>query len=365
VNREPVIDADGHVLEFDREIFEYLPPPYQGQPTLLGYPFFPTLDGWHRAANRVTDKKGMYIEQPTPQDWLNYLDEANIAATVLFPTNGLGFGMITDTLWAVGLARGYNDWLHDRWLRANPRRLKGIALIPVQEPLEAVRELRRVVKDLGMVGGILPAVGLQRAYGVQEFWPLYEAAQELDCVLAVHGAPAHNLGLDRFQKLIEVRTLAHGFSQMIHVTSMIFNGVFDAFPDPRIMHCECASGWWPYLAERLDLEHRSRGAQAPRLKRRPSEHLQSGRIFTHCELDELGLVNALQWLPEETFFCASDYPHEQKAEFPEKVDEFMRRQDLPDGLKRKILWDNPIRMYKLDEAELRAAIQPSGAAVAG
>ena len=25
-----VIDADGHVMEFDRELFEYLPPPYAG-----------------------------------------------------------------------------------------------------------------------------------------------------------------------------------------------------------------------------------------------------------------------------------------------------------------------------------------------
>ena len=40
-----VIDADGHVIESDREILGYLPKPYHGQEQLLAYPFFPTLDG--------------------------------------------------------------------------------------------------------------------------------------------------------------------------------------------------------------------------------------------------------------------------------------------------------------------------------
>ncbi|MGH7834983.1 MAG: hypothetical protein ACREQK_15170, partial [Candidatus Binatia bacterium] len=38
------------------------------------------------------------------------------------------------------------------------------------------------------------------------------------------------IGLDAFEKLIEVRTLSHGFGQMIQMTSMIFGGVFDRFP---------------------------------------------------------------------------------------------------------------------------------------
>ena len=33
-----VIDADGHVMETDAEIFEYLPPPYRGQTQLFTAP---------------------------------------------------------------------------------------------------------------------------------------------------------------------------------------------------------------------------------------------------------------------------------------------------------------------------------------
>lgn len=348
-----VIDADGHVIESDREILEYLPKPYQGQEQLLAYPFFPTLDGWHRSARRVTDGKGFQTERPTGDQWRQFLDDAGLSATVLFPTAGLSFGLINDPLWACGLAQGYNNWLHDRFMQVAPWRIKGMALIPVQNPAEAAKELRRAVSDLGMVGGILPAVGLQRAFGAREFWPVYEAAQELDVVLAVHGAPAYDLGLERFQKLIEVRALTHPFSQMIQITSMIFNGVFDAFPRLRVAYCEAGCGWAPFMRERLDMEYHGRTAQAPELKCLPSEHLGGGRIFFHCELDEEGLSSAVQRLGrEDIFFSASDWPHESRFEYPAKIEEFMGRTDITDSAKRNVLWDAPLRMYGFREPAL-------------
>ena len=36
----------------------------------------------------------------------------------------------------------------------------------------------------------------------------------------------------------------------------------------------------------------------------PSEHLRSGRIFVHAELDELELPRAVAVLGEDVFFCA-------------------------------------------------------------
>jgi predicted TIM-barrel fold metal-dependent hydrolase len=359
----PVIDADGHVIESDREIYDYLPAPFAGAAQLFSTPFFPTLDGFHRAARRVADGMGRYIETPTGQDWLRYLDEANIAATVLFPTAGLGFGLLSDPDWAAALARGYNDWVYDRYLRVNPVRVKGMALIPLQDPARAARELEHAVKDLGMVGAILPAAGLREAFGHRSFWPVYQVAQDLDVVLAVHGASAQGLGLERLTKLIELRTLTHGFSQMQQVVSMVFGGVFDAFPELRVAYCEAGCGWVPYLLERLDLEYHARRTQIPDVKLPPSEHLKSGRIYFHTELGERGLAHAIEEVGrDDVFFCASDYPHEQKEEFPEAREEFWERADVPEPAKRNILWSNPIRMYRLSERELLASMEQVAAA---
>jgi predicted TIM-barrel fold metal-dependent hydrolase len=361
-----VFDSDGHVRESDADIIHFLPEPYRDKQQLFAFPFFPGLDGWHRTATKVAAGKGGVGENPDAKRWLEYLDEAHLAATVLFPTGGLTFGLISDPAWAVALARGYNDWLYERFLRHDPRRLKGIALIPVQDPPAAAAELHRVVEDLGMVGGILPAVGMQRAFGSRQFWPIYEAAQELDTVLAVHGAPSHNMGLERMERLIEVRALTHPFSQMIQITSMLFSGVFDLFPRLRVAYCEAGSGWVPFMAERLDMEYEGRREQAPDLKVPPSEHLKGGRIYFHTELHERALADAIKALGrDDVFFSASDYPHEPKDEYPEKIEDFLERDDLSERAKRNVLWSNPIRMYGLDEAEVRAAAAGKSAAAAG
>ena len=42
-----ILDGDGHVIERDAELYEYLEPPYGGNETMLWLPFFPPLDGYH------------------------------------------------------------------------------------------------------------------------------------------------------------------------------------------------------------------------------------------------------------------------------------------------------------------------------
>ena len=264
---------------------------------------------------------------------------------MLYPTAGLAYGLVRDPDWAVALARAYNDWLYDRFTRRSPR-LKGVALIPLQEPAEAVRELRRAVGELGFVAAVLPAVGLRDPFGDRAYWPVYEAAQELDCLLTVHAGATQGLGLDGYlRRLIEVRTLSHGVGQMLQLTSMIFGGVFDAFPRLRVAYAEAGCGWLPYLAERLVLEYAHRSTQAPELQQAPSAHLRSGRIFVHCELEEESIPRVAERFGEEALFCASDYPHEPKDEFPEAIARFRARADVADSLKRKLLEENPKRMY--------------------
>ncbi|MBM4263803.1 MAG: amidohydrolase [Deltaproteobacteria bacterium] len=346
-NFPAVFDADGHVMETDADIFDYLPPPYRGQTQLFTAPFFPGLDAWHRAASRVGDGLGRVLERPTAQDWLGFLDAASVAVSVLFPTNGLAHGVLADPKWAAGLARGYNDWLYDRFLRVAPDRLKGMALIAMQDPAQAVVELRRAVGELGMIGAVLPAVGLPEALGHRSYWPVYEAAQDLNCLLAVHGAPTWGLGLEKLRNLIELRVLNHAIAQQIQMTSLILSGVFEIYPGLRIAFCEAGCGWVPYLMERLDREYASRHTQVPLLKRPPSEYLRTGQVFLHAELDERGLAYAIEVLGEGAFFCASDFPHEPKQDFIRTLAEFAAREDIRASAKGKLLWDNPQRMYGL------------------
>ena len=119
------------------------------------------------------------------------------------------------------------------------------------------------------------------------------------------------------------------------MTSMMFAGVFDAFPRLKVAYAEAGCGWVPYLAERLDLEYEHRSTQALELKCAPSEHLRSGRIFVHCELEARAIPQAAALLGEDQLFCASDYPHEPKDEFAEAIVRVRARTDVSESLKHR------------------------------
>jgi hypothetical protein len=111
------IDADGHVVEADAELLDFLPAPFKGRADLLSFPFFPTLDGFHRQARRVVDGKGRYIAKGNLQEWREFLDEDEIAWSVLYPTTGLTFGLVRDKEWACALATGYNNYLYETFTK--------------------------------------------------------------------------------------------------------------------------------------------------------------------------------------------------------------------------------------------------------
>src|SRR6185369_3188816 len=169
-----IIDADGHVQELDDQLAEYIGPPYDGLEWHRSYSFFPglTSDGYLRSLRKPGGWAGGG-RGPDAQDWLRFLDINGIERTILYPTQGLTHGFIRDPEWAVALARAYNDWIHDRFMRVNPR-LLAVALLPVQDIGEAVKELRRCVTELGMPGAVVPAViHGQRTVAGPEFDPLW------------------------------------------------------------------------------------------------------------------------------------------------------------------------------------------------
>ena len=132
-------------------------------------------------------------DNPDAEMWLSFLDDCGIERTILYPTAGLATGLIQDNTWAVAVCRAYNNWLCEHYHQRSPR-LRGVALLPVQDPAAAAQELRRAVTELGCPAGLLPAsTVLNKGYGHEYFWPLYAEAQRLDVPLGVHGAPSRGI----------------------------------------------------------------------------------------------------------------------------------------------------------------------------
>jgi hypothetical protein len=334
-----IIDADGHVTETWEQIARHLEEPYRRRPLLT--PFFPQ-DGWDR---RLLGTKGHWAGDA--KAWLEALDSGGMRTVVLFPTLGLFMPFLRDPEWAVVLCRAYNTMLHADLTSQSPR-LRGVALLPLQDPEAAVAELRRAVTALGFVGGMLAADG-HYLLGHRRFDALYAEAQRLDVPLGVHasGTDLSNLGLEPFPKFIQAHTVSHLIGQLRQMTSMILGGVPERFPRLRLAFLEAGVGWVPYFVQRMDEEYAKRGhVEARDLTRKPSEYLADGNIYFSCEADEVGLRFAVDHLGAERIMYASDFPHWDHG-YPQSVKELAERPDLTDAHKRAIFGETARRFYRL------------------
>jgi predicted TIM-barrel fold metal-dependent hydrolase len=349
-----IIDADGHINDHacGEEIAHYMPKGNQ-LPKL-----FPEFDHLHF---RYLKQNRRATGNPTAQDWNDFLEKTGIAWTVLYPTAGLAVGRIMAPDWAVVACKAYNTWLYEKFLKRNPR-LKGMSLIPFQDIDAAVAELHRCVKELGMLGGMLPSNGeaIQGHLGNKLYWPLYEEAGKLGCCLAVHVGCLHHMGLDSFSTYYPAHALGHPFSLMIQASAMLAHGAFDRFPKLRVGFLEGGATWVPFMMDRLDRSYHAGHVQldsegeligGPKQGEKASEYFKSqmraGRIFVGFDCDDDGLSNAVAKGGRHSFLFGSDYPHEvfDAAKCRHEIDELLGRDDLTREDKEAVLGGNALRFY--------------------
>ena len=72
-----------------------------------------------------------------------------------------------------------NRWLVEEYIAPDPKRLKGVGLIPVQDPPAAVKELEYLAQQRGIVTAMLPTNVYGINLGHRMFDSVYAAAQEI------------------------------------------------------------------------------------------------------------------------------------------------------------------------------------------
>jgi predicted TIM-barrel fold metal-dependent hydrolase len=350
-----IIDADGHINDHacGEEIAAYMP---KGNQMAKLFPEFDHLHFRYLKQNRRAT--GI----PSAEDWNAFLDKTEIAWTVLYPTAGLAVGRIMAPDWAVIACQAYNNWLHEKFLRRNSR-LKGMALVPFQDIDAAVGELRRAVKELGMLGAMLPSNGeaILGHWGNKIYWPLYEEAQKLGCPLAVHVGCLNHMGLDSFATYYPAHALGHPFSLMIQASAMLAHGVFQQFPNLRVAFLEGGATWVPFMMDRLDRSYHAGHVQldvdgnllgGPEPGEKASDYfkrqLRAGRIFVGFDCDDDGLNTAVAKGGHQSFLFGSDFPHEvfDAAKCRHEIDELLERGDLTEEDKEAVLGGNALRFYR-------------------
>lgn len=340
-------------------IWKRMPEDYVGKSfsDIRGKSPFPPIDHLH-SANRHFTPGGAFANVGR-EGWEEFLDQVGIGMTVLYTSAGLSFGKIVSRDWAIELARAYNNWIYDTYL-SKGNRFKAVGLIPLQEPKEAVAELKRIVGELGFVGAMLPSTGANLPHlGSEHFWPIYREAERLGCALGIHGGAHEGMLMDDMSPYAPVNALGHPVGQMVGFAGIVFNGIFDKFPGLRIGFLEAGCAWLLTCMERFTRSWASHVQYDPRgrfLKLRQGEtvgdyiirHIDEGRIFLGVEGNELTIAEAVRLVGNKPFIFSSDYPHEVDAETCKaELEELHENPRLAAEDKEAILFRNATRFYRL------------------
>jgi predicted TIM-barrel fold metal-dependent hydrolase len=282
-----------------------------------------------------------------PVQRLADMDLEGIDTAVLFGTSlYLSLPFFEDLDLAAAAARVYNDWVAE-YCAADPRRLKGVALVPIQDPPAAVEELRHAVRDLGFVAVGTPAHSAGRNLDDPALDPFFAEAERLGVPVCVHvGAGRPAAAAERFTNAFMVHVVTHAFEQMIAALCIVSGGVLERHPALRVAFLEAGAGWVPYWIERLDEHYEYMRPCVPWLTREPGEYMRSEQCYYAIEPDERTVSFVCDFVGEERIVWASDYNHGD-CKFPHTVEPVLENEELSEARKRRLLGENAMRLYGL------------------
>jgi predicted TIM-barrel fold metal-dependent hydrolase len=290
-----------------------------------------------------------------PQRFVAENLEDGVVGSVLYPSEGLLAYGIPDSALCSAVMAAYNDYIAE-FCAAEPRRLKGIALVNVDEPREAVREMERC-RRLGLVGAmisVLPAA--DRSYDLPLYEPLWSAAVDLGMPLAMHVATGRAAAsVDTRQEGV-TRVSPSAFYLQDHFVrkslgEMIFAGVFERHPGLRVGSVEHEVAWIPFFLSQMDYTYTDRPVRGDWHRFADPGALPSHFFHEHCFVsfqEDAHGIRMRDAVGVETLMWGSDYPHTEST-FPRSraiTDEILA--GVPERERTLILRDNAARMFGFD-----------------
>ena len=301
------------------------------------------------------EKNQVLYKDHSSRGWDSYcqleaMDAEGIDVAVMFPSRGLSVLTRPDIDPGLGaaIARAYNDWMYD-FCSVDPNRMFGAGMISVYDINDAVAETRRAVQELGFKA-VFVRSNVVNGRNWHDTWyePLWNTLEELDVPIGFHeasGSMSKQAG-EHFDNFMLRRVYAQPFEQMMGLGSLVGGGVLEQHPNLRAAFLEANCAWLPWLLWRIEEMHELElDAYMPELTESPIE-LFKRQCWVSIEPDEEPAKYAIDYIGSDQIVFSTDYPHGD-SRYPNAVNAFLEL-DLTDEEKRKILWDNCARFYKVE-----------------
>jgi uncharacterized protein len=316
---------------------------------------------------RYLDHRGAY----DPQARVKEMDIMGIDQVLVIPTMMVNyFPFIENVDGAYALARAYNNWVYD-WCRTVPDRLYPAALIPIQHPDYAIKELQRVAK-LNFPVALIRPIDANGHYpnrifgpsdkmasdGYAPLDPFFRAIAESGVVLAMHTFPAP-IGIERelpwspgeliekagagTGKLVVSSTFSFIFEAMAWTAQVLLSGFLDRYPKLKMAIFESNAAWLPDLLDHCDLLFKLMANE----RKQPARRLPSEAFNEQCmisfESDEKPAYRDWERF-ENIGIWASDVYHHDASDAWTAV-RFMNEAEVPASVQEKLLGSNARRFY--------------------
>lgn len=347
--QHPMIDTSVHIFaESDKDLRTFLNEPFKSR----GFPYYDVTwfappgnryapgteapDGAHHGSDPETTGRALF-------------DEGGFDYAILHPMSA---GILPDRHLGTAVLAATNQMMVERWLDSGTYKDKFLGTIRVN-PNDidgAVREIEKW-KDHPRVVQIGISMETQEPYGRPHFKPLWRAASEAGLPIAVHLEMGVGISHPPTPSGI-TRTYSHlaafsPYNYIYHLLNMIAEGVFEEFPDLKIVWGDGGGDLLTPMIWRMDTFGRPHLEQTPWAPKMPSDYLPEHVYFVNGACDGPGDVDyASEWLrmtgKEDMFMFGSSYPDWQLASVAQLPSAWTDEQ------RRKVLWDNAARLYRLD-----------------
>lgn len=225
-----------------------------------------------------------------------------------------------------------------------PKNYVGLGTIPMQDPQLAVQELHRI-KEIGLVGIQIGSNIDNKNLNEEEFYPIWEACQELDLAIFVH--PWNMMGKKHMERYWLPWLVGMPAETARAIASMIFGGIFEKFPKLRVNFGHSGGS---FLATIGRIEHGFNcrpDLVAVDNNINPREYL--GKFWVDCIThDPLMLEYVIKLQGSKRVTLGSDYP------FPLgdlEIGKFVTEMGLDEGTVDDIFCNSTLEWLKLDKKQ--------------
>ena len=246
--------------------------------------------------------------------------------------------------------RAYNRWVVD-FCRDSEHRLIPTAHLSLSDPDAAAKELRRAIDDGAKGCYVAPFPHHAIPIGHPDNDVVFATAQALGVPFAIHPTfePQWTKGarMGTWEHVKQLRltasvTASDGVRQQF--TTMFDYGVFDKFPELKVVVLEAGGGWIGYWLDRIDAvyAHTFVGTRVP-LEMKPSEYFMR-QVWISCDPDERTIPALAERFGYDRFLWASDFPHaDHTPEYVHDLNELVAM--FPAEQRRSFIGDNARNLF--------------------